>query len=101
MARLLRRKFAERFAEASPAGIGEKGEARPLADWRAAFAAVADEVASADSALRDAEPKQRDIDREISRLETDRAINPTNRRQGRTALAAAAAPEPTLRLTHP
>src|SRR5260221_13328073 len=35
-----RRKFAERFAEASPAGIGEKGEARPLADWRAAFAAV-------------------------------------------------------------
>ena len=33
-----RRKFAERFAEASPAGIGEKGEARPIADWRAAFA---------------------------------------------------------------
>src|SRR5712664_3074473 len=28
-----RRKFAERFAEASPAGIGEKGEARPIADW--------------------------------------------------------------------
>jgi uncharacterized protein (TIGR02231 family) len=59
-----RRKFAERFAEASPAGIGEKGEARPIADWRAAFAAVADEVASADTAIRDAERKQRDIDRE-------------------------------------
>ena len=36
-----RRKFAERFAEASPAGIGDKGEARPIAEWRAAFAAVA------------------------------------------------------------
>ena len=35
-----RRKFAERFAEASPAGIGDKGEARPIAEWRAAFAAV-------------------------------------------------------------
>ena len=41
-----RRKFAERFAEASPAGIGDKGEARPIAEWRAAFAAVAEEVAS-------------------------------------------------------
>jgi len=38
-----RRKFAERFAEASPAGLGEKGEARPIAEWRLAFAAVADE----------------------------------------------------------
>src|SRR6185436_16752355 len=33
-----RRKFAERFADASPAGMGEKGEARPIAEWRAAFA---------------------------------------------------------------
>lgn len=32
-----RRKFAQHFAEASPAGLGEKGEARPIADWRAAF----------------------------------------------------------------
>ena len=66
-----RRKFAERFAETSPAGLGEKGEARPLAEWRAAFAAVAEEVASADTAIRDAERKQRDIDREIARLESD------------------------------
>src|SRR5471030_289714 len=46
-----RRKFAERFAETSPAGIGEKGEARPLADWRAAFAAVSEEVAIADASI--------------------------------------------------
>ena len=49
-----RRKFAERFAEMSPAGLGEKGEARPLAEWRAAFAAVAEEIATADTVVRDA-----------------------------------------------
>ena len=32
-----RRKFAEHFAEAAPVGIGEKGEARPVSEWRAAF----------------------------------------------------------------
>jgi uncharacterized protein (TIGR02231 family) len=68
-----RRKFAERFAETSPAGIGDKGEARPIAEWRAAFAAVGEEVASADTAIRDAERKQRELDREIARLEQDRA----------------------------
>src|ERR1700682_4299568 len=45
-----RRKFAERFAESSPAGIGDKGEARPIAEWRAAFTVVAEEVATADTA---------------------------------------------------
>ena len=86
-----RRKFAERFAETSPAGIGEKGEARPIADWRAAFAAVAEEVASADTAIRDAERKQRDIDREIARLESDRAIKPPSRLEVRIDLASATA----------
>src|SRR3954468_10160083 len=66
-----RRKFAERFAEASPAGLGEKGEARPLSEWRAAFAAVSEEVAAANTAIRDAQRKQRDIDREIARLESE------------------------------
>jgi uncharacterized protein (TIGR02231 family) len=95
-----RRKFAERFAETSPAGIGEKGEARPIADWRAAFAAVAEEVASADSAIRDAERKQRDIDREIARLESDRAIKPPNRLEVRIDLASAAVTRATLRVTY-
>ncbi len=95
-----RRKFAERFAETSPAGIGEKGEARPIADWRAAFAAVAEEVASADTAIRDAERKQRDIDREIARLESDRAIKPPSRLEVRIDLASAAATRATLRVTY-
>lgn len=95
-----RRKFAERFAEASPAGLGEKGEARPLAEWRAAFAAVAEEVASADTAIRDAERKQRDIDREIIRLESDRATKPPSKLEVRIDLAAASAAKATLRVTY-
>src|SRR5712672_1864606 len=95
-----RRKFAERFAEASPAGIGDKGEARPIADWRAAFAAVAEEVASADAAIRDAERKQRDIDREIARLESDRAIKPPSKLEVRIDLAATAATRTALRVTY-
>ena len=95
-----RRKFAERFAEASPTGMGEKGEARPLAEWRAAFAAVADEVAAADSAIRNAERKQRDIDREVSRLEQDRAAKPPSKLEVRIDLAAAAATKATLRVTY-
>jgi uncharacterized protein (TIGR02231 family) len=95
-----RRKFAERFAEASPAGIGEKGEARPIAEWRAAFAAVSEEVATADTAIREAERKQRDIDREIARLQSDRAIKPPSKLEVRVDLAASAATRATLRVTY-
>src|SRR5687767_6717985 len=95
-----RRKFAERFADASPAGIGDKGEARPIAEWRAAFAAVAEEVATADSAIRDAERKQRELDREIARLEADRAQKPPSKLEVRIELAAAAATKATLRVTY-
>ena len=95
-----RRKFAERFAETSPAGLGEKGEARPIAEWRAAFAAVAEEVASADSAIRDAERKQRDIDRDIARLQQDRAQKPPSKLEVRIDLASAAATKATLRVTY-
>jgi uncharacterized protein (TIGR02231 family) len=95
-----RRKFAERFAETSPAGIGEKGEARPIADWRAAFAAVAEEVATADTAIRDAERKQRDIDREVARLESDRAVKPPSKLEVRIDLAAASPARATLRVTY-
>jgi len=95
-----RRKFAERFAEASPAGLGEKGEARPLDEWRAAFAAVSDEVAKADTAIRDAQRKQRDIDREIARLEQDRNTKPPGKLEVRIDLAAAASTKATLRVTY-
>ncbi|HMM89958.1 mucoidy inhibitor MuiA family protein [Bradyrhizobium sp.] len=95
-----RRKFAERFADASPAGIGDKGEARPIAEWRAAFAAVGEEIASADAAIRDAQRKQREIDREIARLEQDRAQKPPSKLEVRIELAAVAATKATLRVTY-
>ena len=95
-----RRKFAERFAEASPAGIGDKGEARPIAEWRTAFAAVAEEVAVADTAIRDAERKQRELDREIARLESDKAQKPSGKLEVRIEVAAAAATRATLRVTY-
>ena len=95
-----RRKFAERFAEASPAGIGDKGEARPISEWRAAFAAVAEEIASADTSIRDAERKQRELDREIARLEQDKAQKPPAKLEVRIELAASAATKATLRVSY-
>jgi uncharacterized protein (TIGR02231 family) len=95
-----RRKFAERFAETSPAGIGEKGEARPLADWRAAFAAVADEVAASDAAIREAQRRQRDLDREIARLEQDRATRPPSKLEVKIGLAANAPAKAVLHVTY-
>jgi uncharacterized protein (TIGR02231 family) len=95
-----RRKFAQRFAESSPAGLGEKGEARPLAEWRAAFAAVADEIATADAAIREAKLRQREIDRELARLDAQRKANPTRKMEVRIDLAAAAAGSASLRVTY-
>jgi len=99
-AALARKKFAERFAEASPAGLGEKGEARPITEWRNAFAAVAEEVGQADTAIRDAERKQREIDREIARLQADRATKPPSKLEVQIELSAAAATKATLRVTY-
>jgi uncharacterized protein (TIGR02231 family) len=95
-----RRKFAERFAEASPAGIGEKGEARPLTEWRAAFLAIAEEVAAADNAIRDSRIKQRDIDRDLARLEAERNATPPQKLEVRVDLNAVAATPALLRVTY-
>ena len=96
----VRRKFAERFADASPAGIGDRGEARPISEWRAAFAAVADEIAIADAAIRDATRKQRELDREITQLEAERGAKPSSKLELRINVAAAAATKATLRVTY-
>ncbi|MCG2670747.1 hypothetical protein XI06_39280 [Bradyrhizobium sp. CCBAU 11434] len=95
-----RRKFAQRFAEASPAGLGEKGEARPITEWRAAFTAVAEEVAAAETAIRDAARKQREIDRQIAQLEADRSAKPPNKLEVRIDVASATATKATLRVTY-
>src|SRR4051812_36454917 len=95
-----RRKFVERFAEVSPAGLGEKGEARPLSEWRAAFAAVAEEIATADGAIRAAKIKQRDIDSEIVRLEAERSVTPPKKLEVRIDVNAEAAAPMLLRVTY-
>ncbi len=95
-----RRKFAQHFAEASPAGLGDKGEARPISEWRAAFAAVAEEVATADTAIREATRKQRELDRQLAQLEAERSAKPPNRMEVRIDVASAAATKATLRVTY-
>ena len=95
-----RKKFAQRFADSAPVGLGEKGEARPLAEWRAAFAAVADEVAAADADIRGAKVRQREIDRELARLDAERSANPPRKMEVRIDLAADAATNATFRVTY-
>jgi uncharacterized protein (TIGR02231 family) len=94
-----RKKFAQRFADSAPAGLGEKGEARPLAEWRAAFSAVAEEVAAADTDVRAAKVRQREIDRELARLEAERTANPPRKMEVRIDLASDAATAATFRVT--
>src|SRR6185437_10851727 len=81
-------------------GIGDKGGARPISEWREAFAAVSDEVAAAEAAVRDAERKQRDLDREIARLASDRQVKPPSKLEVRLDLAAGAATTAKLRVTY-
>jgi uncharacterized protein (TIGR02231 family) len=97
---LARKKFAERFAETSPTRIGEKGEARPLSEWREAFAAIADEVATADTLIREAKLRQRQIDRDLARLEAERVANPPRKLEVRIDLAAESAAPATLRVSY-
>jgi len=95
-----RRKFAERFSEQAPAGMGEKGEARPLSEWRAAFAAVEDEVMAADATIREARIMQRNIDRELSRLDAQRTADPPRKMEVRIDINSEAATSATLLVSY-
>ena len=95
-----RKKFAERFAAETPFGLGEKGEARPLSDWRAAFSAVAEEIKSANEAIRTLRLKQRDIDLEIRQTEAALQANPSRKMEVRIDLAANAASHATFRVSY-
>jgi uncharacterized protein (TIGR02231 family) len=95
-----RKNFAQRFADKAPVGLGEKGEARPLAEWRAAFTAVSEEIAAADAAIRASKVKQRDIDRELARLTAELKANPARKMEVRIDLAADADASATLRVSY-
>jgi len=83
-----RKEFAQRFAAETPFGLGDKGEARPIADWRVAFHAVAEEIASADEAIRQARLRQREIDRGLTAFGAELAANPPRKMEVRIDLAA-------------
>jgi uncharacterized protein (TIGR02231 family) len=95
-----RRKFAERFADQSPVGLGDNGEARPLSEWRAAFAALEEEVTGAETAIGEARILQRDLDRKLARLEARRTANPPRKVDVRIDLNADAATHATLRVSY-
>ncbi|BAT61643.1 hypothetical protein GJW-30_1_04203 [Variibacter gotjawalensis] len=96
-----RRKFVERYAAEVPFGPGEKAEgARPIGDWRQAFSAVADELAAVDVKIREAKLKQRELDREIQKVEAEARGNPPRKMEVRVDLAAAQAGEATFRITY-
>jgi uncharacterized protein (TIGR02231 family) len=95
-----RKNFVERFANSAPLGLGDKGDARPLADWRAAFLAVSEEISAADGAIRELKLAQREIDREIARLEAQAKTDPPRKLQVRIDLATEAATTGTLRVSY-
>jgi uncharacterized protein (TIGR02231 family) len=61
---------------------------------------VAEEVANADTAIREAQRKQRDLDRELAQLQRDRNLKPPGKLEVRIDLATAAATRATLRVTY-
>jgi uncharacterized protein (TIGR02231 family) len=61
---------------------------------------VAEEVAIADGAVREARLRQREIDRELARLEAERNANPPRKMEVRIDLAADAATAATLRVSY-
>ena len=95
-----RKKFAERFASETPFGVGEKENARPIADWRAAFGAVAEEIRSANDAIRALKLKQRDLDEEIARVDRALQANPARKMEVRIDLAANAGSRATFRVSY-
>lgn len=95
-----RKNFAERFATSVPLGLGEKSDARPLADWRAAFAAVSEEMTTAADSIRVSKLKQRDIDRELAILQNQQRATPARKLEVRIDLAGDAAAAATLRVSY-
>jgi uncharacterized protein (TIGR02231 family) len=57
-------------------------------------------VASADTAIRDAQRKQRDLDHQLAQLQRDRNLKPPGKLEVRIDLASAAATKATLRVTY-
>ena len=80
-----RKKFAERFANETPFGVGEKGETRGRSPNGARRSALSRKrSAAADDAIREAKLKQREIDGRLARLDRS-AARPTRRARWKCA----------------
>ena len=95
-----RRKFVERFADAPSTRSGEKAEARPVSEWKTAFAVIAEEISAIESSIRDAKIKQRDIDRDLAVLEAQRNTSPPKKFEVRIDLNADTPAPALLRVTY-
>ena len=95
-----RKRFAERFAAQIPLGLGDKGEARPVAEWRLAFGAVAEEIRAANNATRELKLKQRELDEEIARIDRALQANPPRKMEVRIDLAADGSSRATFRVSY-
>jgi uncharacterized protein (TIGR02231 family) len=95
-----RKRFAERFVNEVPFGLGEKGDARPLVEWRQAFVAVPEDIATADNAIRELKLALRDVDREIARLEAQLRADPPRKLEVRIDLTAQAKVSGILRVSY-
>lgn len=95
-----RRKFVERFADAPSTRPGEKGEVRPVSEWKTAFAVIAEEISAIESAIRDAKIKQRDIDRDLAVLEAQRNASPPKKFEVRIDLNSETSAPALLRVTY-
>src|SRR4029077_12136867 len=73
---------------------------RPIADWRLAFGAVAEEIRSANDAIRALRLKQRDLDLEIKQVEAALQANPSRKMEVRIDLAANASARATFRVSY-
>src|SRR4029077_1669104 len=73
---------------------------RPIADWRLAFGAVAEEIRSANDAIRALRRKQRALDLEIKQVEAALQANPSRKMEVRIDLAANASARATFRVSY-
>lgn len=96
----VRKAFARRFATEAPLGLGEKGDARPLSEWREAFKAIEEEINRADETIRGLQVKKREIEAETAVLRADQRTDPPRKMEVRIDLSAQAASTATLRVSY-
>ena len=92
--------FARRFATDAPLGLGDKGDARPFAEWLSVFKAVEEEIGRADENIRALQGRKREVEAEIAVLNADQRTDPPLKMEVRIDLAAEAATTGNFRISY-